>query len=255
MSYPRATGQAFKQEQEPDQSYSGAHPDLIKWYPDFQSCVHYFLEQAQFTGPVQTLAAYINIQLPFQKAGPAAALPSQPGVSGSGVGGSRSSSKISSSMSASQAYSTPTTTNTATLLPYIRRLVATGYDYPEVLHSFFGNKWEKGIKPLHEQERRNYLFAAKSDNWLKVKKAYDMGDDQTVPYLSPLQNVTEEEIVSAESGWSEWLAMQDWMLGPRAPEAGNVMHYHHNGNSNAARMRSGTGHGNSGRVNFKREQD
>lgn len=44
-----------------------------------------------------------------------------------------------------------------------------------------------------------------------------MADGQTVPFLRPLQNVTEEEIQSAESNWSEWLAMQDWMLGPRSP--------------------------------------
>lgn len=61
------------------------------------------------------------------------------------------------------------------------------------------------------------MFAAKSDNWLRVKTSYDMDDGQMIPYLKPLQNVSEKEIVSAESNWSEWLAMQDWMLGPRAP--------------------------------------
>lgn len=69
-----------------------------------------------------------------------------------------------------------------------------------------------------EAERRNYLFAAKSDTWLQVKTSYDMADGQTVPFLRPLQNVSEKEIVVAETNWSEWLAMQDWMLGPRAPE-------------------------------------
>ena len=44
-----------------------------------------------------------------------------------------------------------------------------------------------------------------------------MGDGQTVPFLRPLQNVTLAEIEAAEANWSEWLAMQDWMLGPRAP--------------------------------------
>lgn len=44
-----------------------------------------------------------------------------------------------------------------------------------------------------------------------------MDDGQSVPFLRPLQGVTEVEIVTAESNWSEWLAMQDWMLGPRAP--------------------------------------
>jgi hypothetical protein len=32
--------------------------------------------------------------------------------------------------------------------------------------------------------------------------------------------VDEKEIVGAETTWSEWLAMQDWMLGPRAPGEG-----------------------------------
>lgn len=105
----------------------------------------------------------------------------------------------------------------ATLVPYIRRLVATGLDTPAVLHGFFGDDWREGIGRIHETERRNYLFAAKSDNWLKVKTDYDMGEDQTIPFLRPLLNVSEEEIVSAETTWSEWLAMQDWMLGPRAP--------------------------------------
>lgn len=105
----------------------------------------------------------------------------------------------------------------ASLVPYIRRLVATGFDNPAILHGFFGDDWVAGIGPLHEAERRNFLFAAKSDNWSKVKASYDMDDDQIIPFLKPLQNVSEEEIVGAESSWSEWLAMQDWMLGPRAP--------------------------------------
>ncbi|KAL2160639.1 hypothetical protein VTH06DRAFT_1327, partial [Thermothelomyces fergusii] len=93
------------------------------------------------------------------------------------------------------------------------------------------------------QERRNYLFAAKSGSWLEVKRAYDVAhgpasptaaaaaaaaasaavppaapvsspawpaEDESVPFLRPLRNVTEAEIVAAEAGWSEWLAMQDW---------------------------------------------
>ena len=66
------------------------------------------------------------------------------------------------------------------------------------------------MRPLHEQERRNFLFAAKSSSWLEVKRAYDMGVDETIPFLKPLKNVGEGEIVAAEAGWSEWLAMQDW---------------------------------------------
>lgn len=104
------------------------------------------------------------------------------------------------------------TTTTATIQPYIRRLVATGFDLPGVLHGFFGDDWELGVRPLHELERRNYLFAAKSSSWLEVKRAYDMGEAETAPFLRPLRNVSEQEIVAAEAGWSEWLAMQDWYV-------------------------------------------
>lgn len=110
------------------------------------------------------------------------------------------------------------------LIPYIRRLVATGHDSPGVLHGFFGDDWVGGVGSLHEIERRNYLFAAKSTSWMKVKQAYDMSPQETVPFLRPLSNVTEKEIQGAESTWSEWLAMQDWMLGPRAPETMNQNH-------------------------------
>lgn len=103
------------------------------------------------------------------------------------------------------------------VLPYVRRLVATGFDQTAIMHGFFGDDWVEGVGPLHEVERRNFLFAAKSDTWLRVKTSYDMADGQSVPFLRPLQQVSEREIISAEANWSEWLAMQDWMLGPRAP--------------------------------------
>ncbi|KAI8714214.1 hypothetical protein NCS52_01140900 [Fusarium sp. LHS14.1] len=177
--------------------------DIFEWYPQFQSCLRYFIDHAQYSAPVQTVAACVNILLPFQKgtSPPVTPTRSGPGPSASASGGIP--------------LGLPRTS--VTLIPYIRRLVVTGFDSPAVLHGFFGDDWLQGIGPVHESERRNYLFAAKSDNWLKVKSQYDMADGQTVPFLRPLQNVTEEEIQAAESNWSEWLAMQDWMLGPRAP--------------------------------------
>jgi hypothetical protein len=92
-------------------------------------------------------------------------------------------------------------------------------DFPGVLHGFFGDDWAAGIGPLHEQERRNYLFAAKSGGWAGVKKDYDILPLETVPFLRPLQGALELEIETAERSWSEWLAMEDWMVGPRAPDA------------------------------------
>ena len=97
--------------------------------------------------------------------------------------------------------------------------MVTGLDFPGVLHGFFGDDWAAGVGPLHEQERRNYLFAAKSGGWASVKKDYDMSPLETVPFMRPLQGPVIVEIEAAEKSWSEWLAMEDWMVGPRAPEA------------------------------------
>ncbi|OAA52066.1 hypothetical protein NOR_00659 [Metarhizium rileyi] len=172
--------------------------DVFAWYPLFQSCHSFFVEHAQHTTSVQAMAALVNIQLPFEKLPnyAAAITPSSSSLSGEGRG------------------------NVA-LVPFIRRLVATGFDTPAILHGFFGDDWSEGIGPIHKQERRNYLVAAKSETWLTVKAAYDMENGQSVPFLRPLQDVTDSEIINAETYWSDWLAMQDWMLGPRAPHGNN----------------------------------
>jgi len=167
---------------------------------------------------VQNVAAFINILLPFQHPrrpilGQGAGAPPSPPIPAP-AGGSR--------------YGAPPPgggpplrpvpeAQLVSLVPYIRRLVVTGFDNGPVLHGFFGDDWAAGVGIVLEQERRNYLFAMKSDSWLRVKETYDMPDGQFVPFLKPLQNVTEKEIQAAEAHWSEALAMQDWMLGPRAP--------------------------------------
>ncbi|KAJ5745443.1 hypothetical protein N7520_010625 [Penicillium odoratum] len=167
--------------------------DIFEWYPCYQSCQRYFLDHAQHSVPVQALSAFLNIQLPFQR---------QPNP------------VLNSNPSGSQHPSPPATS----LTPYIRRLVATGMDFPGVLHGFFGDDWSSGVGSLHEQERRNYLFAAKSGGWASVKKDYDMSPLETIPFLRPLQGPLDAEIEAAERSWSEWLAMEDWMVGPRAPD-------------------------------------
>lgn len=139
---------------------------------------------------MQAVAAFVNILLPFQKA----------------QGSERE-----------HADDPESSARVVALVPYVRRLVATGFDTPAVLHGFFGDDWNAGIGQIHAIERRNFLFAAKSENWVKVKSSYDIEGGQTVPFLRPLQDAIEQEIQGAESSWSEWLAMQDWMLGPRAP--------------------------------------
>ncbi|KAI8960104.1 hypothetical protein F5Y11DRAFT_349861 [Daldinia sp. FL1419] len=195
----------------PFNPFRGSQFDILEWYPQFQSCVRYFLDHAQHSGPVQAVAAFINIQLPFQN-------PQHPVVSSQPPGspaGVSSPSPMLAIPSRNPMF--------VSLTPYIRRLVATGLDFPGVLHGFFGDHWAAGIGHVHEVERRNFLFAAKSAGWLKVKSQYDMPDEQTIPFLRPLQNVTEKEIVSAEANWSEWLAMQDWMVGPRSPDVDRDM--------------------------------
>ncbi|OAA67034.1 hypothetical protein SPI_01610 [Niveomyces insectorum RCEF 264] len=214
MAYNLPGGSSSFQQEQP---FVDAQFDIFEWHVQYQSCVRYFLDHAQYTSPVQAVAAFVNIQLPFQKTGhpilsskPGFVPPGAPGLA-MGLPGAPSSSRAAAAAAAVQP------TAYVTLVPYIRRLIATAFDFPAVLHGFFGDDWVAGIGPIHETERRNYLFAAKSDNWLKVKTDYDMNEDQTIPFLRPLQNVSEKEIVNAETTWSEWLAMQDWMLGPRAP--------------------------------------
>ncbi|KAL4937957.1 hypothetical protein BDV06DRAFT_226452 [Aspergillus oleicola] len=178
--------------------------DVFAWYPHYQNCQRYFLDHAQHSSPVQALSAYLNIRLPFQRDTPV--LNASTGLSSTdGV--------------TSEPPATPNTPPAVSLIPYIRRLVATAMDYPGVLHGFFGDDWQSGIGPLHEKERCNYLFAAKSGGWASVKKDYDIPPLETIPFLRPLQGPMESEIEAAERRWSEWLAMEDWMVGPRAPDA------------------------------------
>ncbi|KAL2074257.1 hypothetical protein VTL71DRAFT_8035 [Oculimacula yallundae] len=186
--------------------------DILEWYPHFQNCLRYFLDHAQHESVVQALAAFLNIQLPFQK---------QPNPVNSSSASSPRPGGQELPPLRQQNLLNHQQAHAVSLLPYIRRLVVTGHDTPGVLHGFFGDEWQAGIGSLHEIERRNYMFAAKSTSWLKVKQAYDMGPDETVPFLSPLKDAEEKEIQQAEATWSEWLAMQDWMLGPRAPELRN----------------------------------
>jgi len=196
-------------------SGGGRHPpphgqfDILEWYPQFQSCYRYFIDHAQHSAPVQALAAFINIQLPYQRQPHPITSTSTPSPHPLGP--------LPELPPHLRHPSSPA--HAVSLIPYIRRLIVTGHDSPGILHGFFGDDWAQGIGSLHEVERRNYLFAAKSTSWMDVKQTYDMSPEETVPCLCPLKDATEEEIVAAEATWSEWLAMQDWMLGPRAPEA------------------------------------
>jgi hypothetical protein len=189
--------------------------DIFEWHPAYQSCQRYFLDRAQHEGTVQAVAALVNICLPFQWA--QNPVMSSSGYAPHGTGPGAFSLPYPRATPAAPGRGPATTW--VSLVPYIRRLVVTGFDNDGILHGFFGDDWRKGIGPIQECERRNYLFAAKSVGWAKVKYEYDVSPHETVPFLRPLQKVKLAEIENAEKMWSQWLAMEDWMVGPRAPES------------------------------------
>jgi hypothetical protein len=186
--------------------------DIFDWHPAYQSCQRYFLDHAQYDGSVQAVAALVNIMLPYQ-------WHDTPIISSSGQTPPHATATA-YPMPWSRHGPMPSRQGGAahcSLVPYIRRLVVTGFDSPGVLHGFFGDDYKKGIGPVRECERRNYLFAAKSVGWAKVKYQYDISPHETVPFLKPLRDVSLAEIEAAEKTWSQWLAYEDWMIGPRAP--------------------------------------
>jgi len=198
----------------PASSFGATQFDIFDWHPSYQSCQKYFLDHAQYENPVQAVAALINICLPYQWT-------PNPVVGSANQSPHNSSPSLQFTPFSRQTLGSSSNRramNWVSLHPYIRRLVITGFDSEAILHGFFGDDWRKGVGPVQECERRNYLFAAKSGGWAKVKNQYDMGPQETVPFLQPPQNVQLAEIENAEKEWSKWLAMEDWMVGPRAPE-------------------------------------
>lgn len=196
--------------------------DILDWHPAYQSCQRYFLDHAQHEAGTQALCALINIRLPHQwrinpifTSNPTSQVPGQQnGQQGSSSPTFNFNSWPPSNRNANQSHTPPVFVS---LIPYVRRLVITGFDKPGILHGLFGDLWQAGISPLQECERRNYLFAAKHGGWRSCKKQYDLNEEETVPFLKPLQSVKQEELEAADKSWSSWLAMEDWMIGPRAP--------------------------------------
>lgn len=166
--------------------------DPIEWYPRYMACLRHFLDVSQYSLPVQSMCAFINIHLPCQQ---------QPDPI----------------LRASSSSRNPGGPSFVSLKHYIRRLVVTGHDTPSVLHAFFGDDWVAGVQCVWKQERLNYLFTAKSCGWAETKATYDVLPYEHTPFLQPLRDPTEEELGSAEAQWSQWLAMEDWMVGPRSP--------------------------------------
>jgi len=195
FDYSNTHAPAHAQPQNPSTTPPALDP--IEWYPHLQNCRRFFLDHSQHSPLIQAVAAFMNILLPFQH---------------------HPNPVVASSRPAHPPSSSPGDNDVhVSLVPYLRRLVVTGLDTPPLLHSFFGDDWTQGVGPLHDLERRNYLFAAKSASWLDVKASYEPSPAETVPCMAPLRSPSEAEILAAEARWSEWLALQDWMVGPRAP--------------------------------------
>lgn len=216
--------------------------DIVDWHPAYQSCQRYFLDHAQHEPGTQALCALINIRLPYQwlahpiiTSAPGNTAPSPASHSNpqqftftpyhrpptNGFNSPSHSTASNNQPNPNQHQQQPTFVS---LLPYIRRLIITGFDKPPILHGFFGDDWARGVSPHLDCERRNYLFAAKHGGWRTCKKHYDAGSgggaDECTPFMKPLGEAKVEEILAAEKAWSQWLAMEDWMVGPRAPGDG-----------------------------------
>ena len=107
----------------------GPQFDVFDWYPKYQSCQRYFLDYAQHSGPVQALASFINILLPFQRS-PNPVYGSTSAGHAAGISRGQTARGTQSAASASSAVPP------VSLIPFIRRLIVTGMDYSGVLHGF-----------------------------------------------------------------------------------------------------------------------
>jgi hypothetical protein len=207
--------------------------DIIDWHPAYQSCQRFFLDHAQHEPGTQALCALINIRLPFQwLSNPIQS--STPPAATNAPSSAHSNSQFTFSQNS---YGRPNGVNSnpqaslqtqqhsqapifISLLPYLRRLIITGFDKAPILHGFFGDSYKAGIAPHLDCERRNFLFTAKHGGWRTCKKFYDAGSagggDESAPFMKPLEDASAEELDAAERAWSKWLAMEDWMVGERS---------------------------------------
>lgn len=187
--------------------------DIIDWHPAYQSCQRYFLDHAQHEPGTQALCALINIRLPCQWL-------SNPVLSSSTT--AQSPAHPSNSQFTFKPYPRQNENSHAqsqspvfvSLIPYIRRLIITGFDKPPILHGFFGDSYKTGISPHLDCERRNYLFAAKQNGWRSCQELYASGDE-TPPFMKPLEDASADEVAAADKAWSKWEGWQ--RLGNTSP--------------------------------------
>ncbi|KAB8227675.1 uncharacterized protein BDW43DRAFT_304420 [Aspergillus alliaceus] len=121
----------------------------------YMACAQHFIDEVQYSSYVQSLAALINIRLPFQHSPDRLV-------------------SVSESMSPRVAR----TTKTFPYIPlrsYIRQFIVTG------------NDTTPGLGCVWKQERPNYLLTAKSGRWRATKFAYDILPDEQIPFLRPLR--------------------------------------------------------------------
>ena len=194
--------------------------DIIDWHPAYQSCQRYFLDHAQHEPGTQALCALINIRLPCQwlsnpvhsssaatqSPGQFTFKPPYPGQNGR---------EPAHAQAQSPAF--------VSLIPYIRRLIITGFDKPPILHGFFGDSYKTGISPHLDCERRNYLFAAKQNGWRSCQELYASGDE-TPPFMKPLEDASADEVAAADKAWGKWEGWQrreNWSPSSRSSINGN----------------------------------
>jgi hypothetical protein len=194
--------------------------DIIDWHPAYQSCQRYFLDHAQHEPGTQALCALINIRLPCQWL-------SNPVHSSSATAQSPAQFTFKPPYPRQNghepAHAQAQSPAFVSLIPYIRRLIITGFDKPPILHGFFGDSYKTGISPHLDCERRNYLFAAKQNGWRSCQELYASGDE-TPPFMKPLEDASPDEVAAADKAWSKWEGWQrreNWSPSSRASINGN----------------------------------
>lgn len=230
-SYHRATFSTMSDHHTQDSGPATAHLtndpsfDILEWHPAYESCQRFFLDHAQHEPATQAVCALINIRLPFQwLSNPIySSTSAHPSSSPYNFAFRGTANNLPSPARGGNPQVPPSTF--VSLVPYVRRLIVTAFDKNPILHGFFGDDYTRGILPHVDCERRNYLFAAKHGGWGSCKRQYDVGSagggDESVPFMKPLDQAKMPELTEADKAWSSWLAMEDWMVGPRAPGEDN----------------------------------
>lgn len=95
--------------------------DVLDWTPQYLSCQRYFIDHAQLSCPVQAIAPYINIHLPFQRP----PIPSRASLDYPPPVPDRSHPTIFH------------TSSPISLTPYLQRLVIIDINSLDILHDFF----------------------------------------------------------------------------------------------------------------------